>query len=72
MLRERVRQRRGLTDQEIEMLQLVAAGLTNDDIGAQHFWSDRMVKRRMRKIYRKLAVKNRVQAVAEASRLGLI
>jgi DNA-binding NarL/FixJ family response regulator len=72
VLRERERQRRGLTNQEIEILQLAAAGLTNKHIGAQQFWSDKTVNRKMREIYRKLEVKNRVQAVAEAIRLGLI
>jgi two-component system response regulator DegU len=72
VLRERERQRRGLTDQEIEILQLAAAGLNNKDMGAQHSWSEITVNRKMREIYRKLDVKNRVQAVAEAIRLGLI
>jgi DNA-binding NarL/FixJ family response regulator len=72
VLWEHERQRRGLTDQEIEILQLAAAGLTNKHIGAQQFWSETTVNRKMRQIYRKLGVKNRVQAVAEASRLGLI
>jgi DNA-binding NarL/FixJ family response regulator len=62
----------GLTDQESEILQLIAAGLTNKHIGAQHFWSETTVKRKMREIYRTLGVKNRVHAVDEASRLGLI
>jgi DNA-binding CsgD family transcriptional regulator len=72
VLWERERQRRGLTDQEIEILQLVAAGLTNKHIAAQQSCSERTIYRQMRDIYRKLGVKNRVQAVAEASRLGLI
>ena len=72
VLGEHERQRRGLTDQEIEILQLAAAGLTNKNIGAQHFMSEQTVKRKMREICRKLEAKNRVQAVAEAIRLGLI
>jgi DNA-binding NarL/FixJ family response regulator len=72
VLGERERPRQGLTDQEIEILQLAAAGLTNKHIGTQQSWSETTVNRKMREIYRKLGVKNRVQAVAEASRLGLI
>ena len=72
VLGERERQRRGLTDQDIEILQLAAAGLTNKQIGAQQFWSEKKVSRKLREIYHKLGVKNRVQAVAEAIRLGLI
>jgi DNA-binding NarL/FixJ family response regulator len=72
VLRERERQRRGLTDQEIEILKLAAAGLNNKDIGVQQFWSEITIKRKMQDIYRKLDVKSRAQAVAEAIRLGLI
>ena len=72
VLRERERQRRGLTDQEIEILQLAAAGLSNKDIGAQQFWSEITIKRKMQDIYRKLDVKGCAQAVAEAIRLGFI
>jgi DNA-binding CsgD family transcriptional regulator len=72
VLGERERQRRGLTEQETDLLQLVAAGLTTKHIATQQFCSERTIHRKMRQIYRKLGVKNRVQAVAEGSRLGLI
>jgi NarL family two-component system response regulator YdfI len=72
VLREREGQRRGLTDQEIEILQLTAAGLSIKEIGAQQFWSEITIKRKMQDIYRKLEVKGCAQAVAEAIRLGLI
>ena len=72
VLRERELERRGLTDQEIEILQLAAAGLNNKDIGVQQFWSEITIKRKMQGIYRKLDVKGRAQAVAEAIRLGII
>jgi ATP/maltotriose-dependent transcriptional regulator MalT len=60
-----------LTQQEVELLRLAASGLSNRDIGAQQFWSEITIKRKMGEIYRKLAVKNRAQAVAEAIHLGL-
>jgi DNA-binding NarL/FixJ family response regulator len=72
VLRERERQRRGLAEQEIRILQLAAAGLNNKDIGAQHFCSANAVNHKMQDIYRKLDVKSRAQAVAEAIRLGFI
>src|SRR5439155_22245930 len=72
VLRERERERRGLTDQEIDILQLAASGLNNKDIGVQQFWSEITIKRKMQGIYRKLDVKSRAQAVAEAIRLGII
>jgi len=72
LVRERERERAGLTDQEIEILRLAARGLNNKDIGATQFWSEITVKRKMQDIYRKLEVKSRAQAVAAAIRLGFI
>jgi DNA-binding NarL/FixJ family response regulator len=72
MMRERERERYGLTDQEVEMLRLAAAGLNNKDIGGRQFLSEITVKRKMQDTYRKLEVKSRAQAVAEAIRLGFI
>jgi DNA-binding NarL/FixJ family response regulator len=72
MLRERERERLGLADQEMEILRLAASGLNNKEIGERQFWSEITVKRKMRRIYAKLDVKTRAQAVAEAIRLGFI
>lgn len=72
LLRERERERFGLTEQEIQILRLAADGLNNKDIGAQQFWSEITIKRKMQDIYRKLEVRSRAQAVAEAIRLGII
>lgn len=72
VLRERQRERRGLTDKEVEILQLAAAGLNNKDIATRQFWSEPTIKRKMHDIYGKLAVKSRAQAVGEAIRLGII
>jgi DNA-binding NarL/FixJ family response regulator len=72
LTRQHERDRLGLTDLEIEVLRLAAAGLNNRDIGTRQFWSEITVKRKMQDIYRKLGVKNRAQAVAEAMRLGFI
>jgi DNA-binding NarL/FixJ family response regulator len=72
LLRERESERLGLTDQEMEILRLAASGLNNKEIGERQFWSEITVKRKMRRIYIKLDVKTRAQAVAEAIRLGLI
>jgi DNA-binding NarL/FixJ family response regulator len=72
VLRERERIQSGLTDREIEILRLAATGLNSKEIGARQFWSEITVKRKMQQIYRKLDVKSRAQAVAEAMRLGYI
>jgi DNA-binding NarL/FixJ family response regulator len=72
IVREHERTHSGLTDQELEMLRLAAAGLNNREIGVHQFWSEITVKRKMQGVYRKLGVSSRAQAVAEVIRLGFI
>jgi DNA-binding NarL/FixJ family response regulator len=72
IVREDERARSGLTDQEIEMLRLAAAGYNTKAIAARQFWSEVTVKRKMQGVYRKLGVTSRAQAVAEVIRLGFI
>lgn len=72
LMSQHERDRMGLTDLEIEVLRLAATGMNNKEIGTRQFWSEITVKRKMQDIYRKLGVKNRAQAVAEAIRLGFI
>ena len=72
LMRNRERDRLGLSDQELEILRLAASGLNNKLIGQRQFLSEITVKRKMQDIYRKLNVKSRAQAVAEAIRLGHI
>jgi DNA-binding NarL/FixJ family response regulator len=72
LMQERERERLRLTEQEMEILRLAAAGLNNKEIGARQYWSEITVKRKMRQVYTKLTVKTRAQAVAEAIRLGFI
>jgi DNA-binding CsgD family transcriptional regulator len=61
----------GLTDREIEVLGLVAQGLTNTEIGARLFVSPRTAGHHVVAILRKLDVPNRGQAAAAAARLGV-
>jgi len=72
LMRNRDREKLGISDQEVEIIKLAAAGKNNKDIGLHQFWSEVTVKRKMQDIYRKLGVKTRAQAVAEAIRLGYI
>lgn len=72
LMRDRDREKLGISEQEVEILKLAAAGKNNRDIGDHQFWSEVTVKRKMQDIYRKLGVKTRAQAVAEALRLGYI
>ncbi|MBI4674192.1 MAG: response regulator transcription factor [Chloroflexi bacterium] len=62
----------GLTDQELQVLQMIAAGETNKAIGERLYWSEVTVKRKVQDILEKLGVANRAQAVAEAARRGLL
>jgi ATP/maltotriose-dependent transcriptional regulator MalT len=61
----------GLTERELTVLQLVAAGRTNAQIGAELFISPRTAGVHVTNILRKLGVSNRVQAAALAERAGL-
>ena len=55
-----------LTDREEEILQLVAAGLTNKAISERLVVSVRTVERHTLNIYAKLGVRGRAEAVAVA------
>jgi DNA-binding NarL/FixJ family response regulator len=61
----------GLTERELEVLEMVASGLPNRAVAEKLFLSDQTVKRHLRKVYRKLGVANRTEAAMTAYRLGL-
>jgi LuxR family maltose regulon positive regulatory protein len=61
-----------LSDREVEVLRLIAAGLTNREIGAKLFLALSTVKVHTRNIYGKLGVHSRMQAVIRARELGLL
>jgi LuxR family maltose regulon positive regulatory protein len=61
-----------LSEREIEVLQLIAKGLTNPEIASRLFLSLNTVKVHTRNIYGKLGVHNRTQAVARARALGIL
>jgi DNA-binding NarL/FixJ family response regulator len=64
--------RYGLTDRELVVLRLLAAGLTNAQIGAELFISPKTASVHVTSILRKLGVAGRVQAAALAERVGLL
>jgi NarL family two-component system response regulator LiaR len=51
-----------LTKRELEILRLVAAGLSNEEIGKKIFISTKTVKTHLTNIFDKLQVKNRFKA----------
>jgi LuxR family maltose regulon positive regulatory protein len=61
-----------LSERELEVLQLLAKGLTNREIAARLFLSLNTVKRHTLNIYGKLGVHSRTQAVARARALGIL
>jgi LuxR family transcriptional regulator, maltose regulon positive regulatory protein len=62
----------GLTRREIEVLRLVAAGLSNQMLAERLFVSEHTVHRHVANIMSKLSVSTRAAAVAQAARLGLL
>jgi predicted ATPase/DNA-binding CsgD family transcriptional regulator len=61
-----------LTEREMEVLGLLAAGMTNREIAEQLVLAVGTVKVHTRNIYQKLAVSNRTQAVTRAAEIYLI
>jgi DNA-binding NarL/FixJ family response regulator len=61
-----------LTGREVQILRLLAKGLTFGEIGVSLAISSHTVARHVKNIYRKLAVKSRGEAVYQASRAGII
>ncbi len=61
-----------LSERELEVLRLIAEGLTNREIAARLALALSTVKVHTRNIYGKLDVHSRVQAVARARDLALL
>jgi LuxR family maltose regulon positive regulatory protein len=61
-----------LSEREIEVLQLISEGLTNQEVATRLYLSLYTVKAHARNIYAKFGVKNRTQAVAKGKALGIL
>jgi DNA-binding CsgD family transcriptional regulator len=61
-----------LSEREIEVLSLLASGRTNSEVARDLFVSVGTVKSHTGNIYRKLAARNRSEALARARELGLL
>lgn len=61
-----------LSERELEVLQLICAGKSNQEIADELFLALNTVKRHANNLYGKLGVSRRAQAILEARRLGLV
>ena len=65
-------ERLGITQREYEVLRLIAEGLSNREIGERAFIAENTVKTHSSRLFDKLGVSRRVQAVQRARQLRLI
>lgn len=61
-----------LSPRQQQVLELMAEGLTNSEIGAKLGVTERTIKAYAQELYDKLGVRNRAGAVAEAAKLGML
>ncbi len=61
-----------LTGREVEVLSLILEGRSSKEVAQMLYLSKRTVDFHLAKIYEKLNVCNRVQAIRRASELGLV
>ena len=66
------RERLGITPRELEVLQLVARGLSNREIGETLFVSESTVKTHCSRAFDKLGARRRTDAVRRSKELGLL
>lgn len=62
----------GITRRELEILELIAAGLSNREIAERVFVSENTVKTHSSRLFEKLGAKRRTQAVQLGKELGII
>lgn len=62
----------GLSSREMEVLQLIAEGLSNSEIGERLFIAETTIKSHVSNLFVKLDVKRRTQAVTRAKALNVI
>jgi len=70
--REKIEDTFELTTRELEVLQAVASGLSNKEIGKKLFISEKTVKNHLTNIYQKLGVSDRTQALLFAIKHNLV
>lgn len=65
-------ERRNISKRELEVLELMATGCSNNEIAEKLFLSPNTIKTHAAKLFEKLDAKRRTQAVEKAKQLGLI
>jgi len=71
-LNERKLEELGITPRELEILQLMAKGLSNREIAERLFVSENTVKTHSSRLFDKLSARRRTQAVQIGKEIGLI
>ena len=69
---DRRREGLGITRRELEVLELIAEGLSNREIAGKLFVSENTVKTHSSRVFDKLGAKRRTQAVQMGKELGLL
>ncbi|WP_121639841.1 response regulator [Virgibacillus sp. Bac330] len=64
--------KKGFTERELKILKYISEGLRNKEIAEKLFLADRSIEYRLTKIYRKLDVSTRSEAVKKATDLKLL
>jgi DNA-binding CsgD family transcriptional regulator len=72
ILDERKRKELGITRRELEILELIAQGMSNREIAEKLFVSENTVKTHSSRIFDKLGARRRTQAVQLGKELGLL
>ena len=70
--RQRAEPEKHLTEREVELLRLVAQGMSNKEIAQQLTISENTAKYHIRNILQKLGAQNRAEAITQAMRTGLL
>jgi DNA-binding NarL/FixJ family response regulator len=72
VVRDMARSGSGFDQDELDVLEQVAKGLSNKEIAEELNWSEISIKRKLQIIFDKLEVQDRTSAAVEAIRRGLI
>ena len=72
MANRRVQETLGISDRELEVLELLAAGQSNKEIARRLEVSPNTVKTHVARLFEKLEARRRTEAILRARELGMI